>query len=109
MHWWWDLWGGGHTCDTDPTRQGWRALPSKKGSETLLVGKRGEAGCFSAQRLSDVDIDVALYDEPPEEVLRYLHREPGVWCDAAYVSIAMYPGWGLTALEHLRRRMAQAE
>lgn len=106
---WWDgIWGGGHTIDTDPSKQGWRASLSAKGSSTLVVGRPGQRGCASVQQLSDGRVDVALYeDATPDDVVKGLAMRRGdparveLLGDPIYMQLAMIPGWGLAILERL--------
>jgi hypothetical protein len=107
--WWSFMWGNGHTPQTDPTRQGWRAKSLSKGSRTLLVGKPGVPGCFSAVPLGGV-VDVALYEETPEKVRAHLMKEEGAsYCDPTYHQVADISGWGLEALRLLKAEMEMLE
>jgi hypothetical protein len=107
---WWDgLWGGGHTADTDPSRQGWRAALAAKGGSVLVIGRKGQAPCASVQRLSAGWVDVALYaDAKPEDVARAMGLKRGdpardaILGDPLYVQVRATPGWGLTVLDKLR-------
>lgn len=104
--WWLSLiWGGGFTHETDPTRQGWRAARVKKGSEILLIGRRGMAGCASVLRGSA--LDVALYIETPEEVAACIKEGNGATLDPIYVSVPETPGWGLAVIEKIRDVLAR--
>lgn len=90
--WWLDLFGGGHTVLTDPTRRGWRAKRAG-GPDTVLVGRPGKPGCFSAVPFGDNHIDVAIYDEAPEEVARMWKNHECV--DSEYQMVSLIPGWAL--------------
>lgn len=94
VRWWDGMWGNGHTADTDPTRRGWRARPSKPGSDVLVIGIPGKAGCFSVMRLSDQKADVAVYDDltPGELVTRLGTRTAHA---DRYVGIDLAVGWFL--------------
>lgn len=102
--WWLDLWGGGHTVDTDPTRQGWRARPAKAGSKVLIIGRRGVAGAASVMQLSGGQLDVAIYgDQTPEAVAKAMDIKPsdreGSLADPIFPVVPSTPGWGLRVLE----------
>ena len=96
------IWGGGHTAETDPTRQGWRVRPLGEGSSTVLVGRKGIEGCFSA-RMVGKEVDVAVYLETPEHVAREFAA--GRVVDARYVQVPSSSGWGLTAIEELNKEL----
>lgn len=96
--WWTHLWGGGHTIETDPTRRGWRAFPAGK-ADAVLVGRFGVPGCFSAVPLSEGRLDVAFYDEAPEEVARLW--KVGEHPDCDYLEVQDCPGWALVAIQKL--------
>ena len=97
------MWGGNHTIETDPTKQGWRVVKLQR---AILVGKRNTKGCFSAICLGET-IDIALYEEDPQEVATYLK---GIgFCDPIFHQIGNYSGWGLTVLQLLRDMMEELE
>lgn len=101
-HWWDSLWGGGHTPETSPPNQGWRAYQAGGDPDTVLVGRKGQPGCFSAQPYGDDHrVDVAFYDETPEQVIDAWKKDEGP--DAGYKQFVLVPGWALQALEELRR------
>lgn len=106
---WWllTIWGNGHTGDTDPTQKGWRAAPVK-GSRTdaVLVGRRGVQGCFSVRRMADGWLDVAIYDETPEEIARCWRESQ--FCDAIFKRVAHVSGWGLEAIALVEADQANA-
>ena len=91
---WWDqIWGNGHTLQTDPTKRGWRARLLKEGSKTLLVGRPGKEGCFSVEQWPDGILDVAIYYDTPKYVKEALLE--GVGLDAKYKQTKDICGWGL--------------
>jgi len=97
--WWSFLWGNGHTLKTDPTKRGWRAAPSKKGSDVLIVGRRGVPGCFSVMCLSDC-LDVATYDElTPKELAQQL--DGGTAVADAYYQVSNVSGWALPFIKEV--------
>ncbi len=100
--WAFDLWGNGHTLETDPSRQGWRKAHAGRCPETVLVGRRGVAGCFSARPYLGNQVDIAVYDETPEEVAAAWAK--GESLDAYYVQMPLISGWGLVALEFVYAR-----
>lgn len=107
---WWDgLWGGGHTLETDPTRRGWRAALSGKGSHCLVIGQRGVSGCASVMELSGSMLDIAYYDNlTPEALAQWLNqpreeRDGRVLADVAYEAREAIPGWGLYVLDRIER------
>ncbi len=76
-------WGGGWTCDTDPTRKGWdcRKAPSAFADAhpvalVYLVGQRGQRGCASFYEDTDRDhYVVTLHPDTPIEAAP--HRSYG--------------------------------
>ena len=100
--WWSDLWGGGHTRETDPETQGWRCVKQRANHDLVVVGQRGVKGCASALKMPNGRADVAIYDElTPEDVSGRL-AEGSVPADQ-YLDMAPTPGWGLTVLEYIRQ------
>lgn len=99
---WWSLliWGGGHTLETDPTKKGWRCGLIRKGGENILVGRRGIPGCFSVARMGNNRLDVALYEETPEEVMAGFKTKT-VWPE--FITLDEIPGWGLKAVEEVAK------
>jgi hypothetical protein len=104
------VWGGGHTRETDPTRNGWRfrALPGARAG-VYLIGQAGKEGCATA-RLVGSDFtgwewDVGIYWETPEEVSLYVTSPApgpeGPFCDARFVQTADVPGWGLDVIREI--------
>lgn len=101
--WWEGLWGGGHMPLRDPVSQGWRVYPVKgTDRRVVVVGMRGQGGCASVVRLSQ-GLDVALYDERPEDVAKAIEEGRASDLDPRYVQIDNYPGWGLSVIDILRR------
>lgn len=101
------IWGGGHTRETDPSQKGWRVRPLTKGNSIVLVGRRGVEGCFSVQPMLEGDLDIALYQETPEQVAAM--KAAGEYVDAVFHSVPNTPGWGLTAIELLGEDMKGLE
>jgi hypothetical protein len=115
-----ELWGNGHTIETDPFKKGWRCMHYPKG-DVYLVGRKGVAGCFSALLIGKVPYstrapfwDVALYsEETPQQVHDYLmngkESEHHDACSGGciYKSVGTHSGWGLEALELLTKDMAE--
>lgn len=100
---WWsiNIWGGGHTRETDPTQRGWKAgrpKETRQGNPLLiLVGRRGVKGCFSVLPVVGI-LDVLIYDETPEEIIAQWGRhETPVYSHAMRVD--NIPGWGLELIE----------
>ena len=102
---WWvrNIWGGGHTAETDPTQRGWRAARVTPNS-AVLVGRRGKPGCFSAIQMSDGTIEVALYVETPEEVAASWKK--GEVLDCPYRFVPNIPGWALPLIAQIERDRA---
>lgn len=93
------LWGSGHTRETDPFLKGWRAKLIK-GTDNVLVGRRDVPGCFSVRALGDGDLDVALYyGETATQVARAF--KAGQVLDAEYITLKDSTGWGLSVLRRL--------
>ena len=100
--WWEGLWGGGHTVDSDPTRQGWRAALSHKDSKVLVLGRRNIRGCASVMRMSDGRLDVSVYDDAtPEEIAACVRERRRVPLADCVLQTGPYPGWGLAVLEKI--------
>ena len=100
---WWDgIWGGGHTAETVPTRHGWRAALTAKGSKVLVIGRRTIRGCASVMRLSDGRLDVSVYDDAtPEEIAACVRERRSVPLADVILQTEAYPGWGLAVLEKI--------
>ena len=116
------VWGNGHTVETDPTRHGWlcrKAWPvDNPAYQVYMVGQRGVAVCATVRTLGDGRLDVALYDETPEQVVAAQAKGSGdrdfqtVFSNARYDAAQDAPGWGLAVIEMIeqeRRYMAQDE
>lgn len=109
---WWnnlhhDWRGGGHTIETDPVRQGWKAARAAPGSDVVIIGRKGEKGCLSAILLTG-KIDVAFYtNETPEQVAKAGNGRGDF--DPIYQQYNQYSGWGLEALAELQRIMAREQ
>ena len=99
---WWDgLWGGGHQPLHDPVSQGWRAYPVKgTGRRVVLIGRKGQPLCASVMCLSG-KLDVALYDECPEEVAKAIEEGRAGDLNPRYIQVDDCPGWGLSVIEAL--------
>jgi hypothetical protein len=94
--WWSDWRGSGHTAETDPGRRGWRAALLKKGSDLVVVGRRGVAGCLTVRLLGDGRIDVATYDYvAPEALLQ------GIPTADAFKVVDLIPGWALPFIQEI--------
>lgn len=63
-------------------------------------GIRGQKGCFSVRKLPSGDLDVAIYEETPEDVV------PG---DAEYHTLDNFPGWGWEAWGLVQKWMSEIE
>ena len=100
------IWGGGHTPDTDPGRQGWRCVPVRGLTKVWVVGQKGKEGCASFRPLPKGRWDVALYLEGPREVA--LELSAGRSLDARYVQVTNTPGFGLTIIEEIEADRAWA-
>ena len=101
-------WGGGHTIETDPTRKGWKMRANSV--HCAVVGQPGKPGCASVMRMGDNQLDVALYEETPNEVSEQL--KTGFVDAVMYVAAPNCPGWALTIIdliEEVRARMAAIE
>jgi len=96
------IWGGGHTTETDPMRKGWRACYSGSNKRVLLVGKKDVEGCFSMVPM-EKDLSLAFYLETPEYVNKNINNEE--YTDASYEVVPDVPGWGLKAIEILKKEM----
>lgn len=98
-----ELWGSGHTFETDPSRQGWRRMMVNR---VVLVFNDRYDVCASMVQIGDA-WDVALYWGTKDDILPYLKGETkfdreGFTIDPRYVEVDNYPGFGLTVLEHLK-------
>jgi len=107
---WWsiNIWGGGHTLETDPTQRGWKAGRPKETMQgnplLILVGRRGVKGCFSVLPCSEgKKLDVLIYDdETPEEIIAQWGRhETPVYSHAMLVD--NIPGWGLDVIQDIEQ------
>ena len=107
---WWSLtiWGGNHTVQTDPTKHGWCCARPKasSSSDVVIVGRPGTPGCFSAVPLPYDRVDVAIYDDTPEDVAKALLSATPL--DVFYKVLPMTPGWGLEAIAQIQRRSASS-
>lgn len=111
---WWDgLWGGGHTRETDPVTNGWRAVLSKKGGSVLIIGRRGQKGCASVmQLLGGRVMDVCVYAGiTPEEAARAVNLPYGdagreILLDPVILRLEPISGWGLYVLDAIHRERA---
>ena len=109
-----EVWGSGHTIETDPTQRGWlcrKAWPMKPGCthQVLMLGRRGVAGCATIIRCRDVlsggaILDVAVYWETPEAVRDSVIQTGKNQHNAVYRQIPDVPGWGLEVI-----RLIEAE
>lgn len=97
-------WGNGHTVDTDPTRKGWRLRQAGRDPDVVLVGRANVEGCFSVRPLEDGGLDVAIYLDTPQYVVRTWKE--GCYCDASYHEIASVDGWGLECIRLLEAKQA---
>ena len=102
------FWGGGHTNETLPTKKGWKAARPSSGSQLLLVGQRGAEVCATllhngGRRAGTVD--VAIYDETPEEIRSRLAKGEGT--DAMYHEIPNIPGVGLRVVQLIEEARQQ--
>ena len=98
-------WGGGHTHETDPSRNGWRCRPVGDNG-VLLLAKKGDVVAASCRKMSD-GWDVGLYWNSPSDVAAYLRGETkfcseGYTIEATYRKVADVPGWGLEVIDLLR-------
>lgn len=98
--WWEGLWGGGHQPLRDPVSQGWRAYPVKGNKQVIVIGRKGQPLCASVVQMH-VGLDVALYDECPEEVAKAVEQGRAGDLNPRYIQIDNYPGWGLSVIETL--------
>ncbi len=99
--WWEGLWGGGHRPHHDPVSQGWQVHPVKgTDRRVVLIGRKGQPLCASVVRLSN-GLDVALYDECPEQVAWAIEEGRVGDLDPRYIQVDNYPGWGLSVIEAL--------
>jgi hypothetical protein len=94
------IWGSGHDPQTAPWLE-WRARPALPGSAVLLIGRPGVEGCITAMAYREDLLDVAFYDEKPEEILASLRESGKSGHDAMYKQLDKVPGWGLEALRIL--------
>lgn len=94
--WWKDLWGGGHTTETDPTRRGWQARKTGTAG-CIIVGRSNVKGCFSAMQLTSC-VDVCVYDDKtPQEVAEAFKIGEGP--DGVYTQVPDIPGWALGPIQ----------
>jgi hypothetical protein len=96
-------WGGGHTLETDPTRQGWRLRA--RSSDLCIIGRKanggGVRGCASVMTLSNGRLDVAIHDElTPKELEDKLKAGERVSGDE-YFQVDDCWGWALCVLSKL--------
>lgn len=106
-------WGGGHTAETDPSRNGWTFRPVGDNG-VMLLAREGDAVAASCRRLSDGRWDVGLYWNTPEDVRRgisegTMYDSEGYYMEPEYVQLHSYPGWGLTVIEMLAKERAKLQ
>jgi len=97
---WMGVWGGGHTRETDPTMNGWKAKPViKERPDVLMIGQPGKPVCATVIRLKD-RLDVAVYLETPKEIAEAFKgdRVP----DARFVPVADVSGFGLAVIREIQ-------
>lgn len=99
----WDAsfpWGGGHTVETDPTKNGWRMV-KQPGGNVVVIGQKGIPCCASVVRISDY-YDVAIYDEKPEVVSKIITEGKAGNLDPYYFQVDTTPGWGLKVIDEIK-------
>ena len=101
------FWGGGHTADTDPVRQGWKASTTGPEGSVVIVGQRGITGCATIRwmtRGNEQILDIAYYSETPEMIARAIKRGTlyASSFDPRYEQSHDYPGIGLTILQKIK-------
>ena len=94
------LWGYGHTADSYPPKNGWRARRAVKSLDVLLIGQPGVAGCATAVELEDGRIDVAIYYETPAELVA-IYKANKSFGDARYVQFPNEKGVGLCVIAEI--------
>ncbi len=99
------FWGGGHTVETDPTRNGWKAATTSPEGRVVLVGQRGVAGCATIVAYPGGLLDVALYYECPEEIAKSLKETGRAGFDAEYVQIPDVSGCGLRVISLIQSKV----
>lgn len=94
------MWGGGHTCVSDPM-QLWNATSPSPG--VILVARRsGAVGCFTARLMGSGNVDVAFFsEETPKEILEVIKNGKSGDLNPYYVEFRNIPGWGLYARDKL--------
>ena len=92
------FWGGGHTRQTLPTCNGWKASIVNSEGQCVLVGQRGVRGCATVVALGPGELDVAVYYECPEEIAAALKERGRAGHDAYYFQIPDVSGCGLRVI-----------
>ena len=99
------FWGGGHTAETDPVRNGWKAATTGPKGKCVIVGQRGVVGCATVMWCigGEVDLSIAYYLEKPETIAQAIKDGQPMWqFDPAYDTSHDYPGVGLTIIQKIR-------
>ena len=93
------VWGGGHTTETDPANWGWYIREVKEHPGVWMIGRTGVQGCCTVRQLTTGKLSVAIYDRLPETVV-----DNGLMgLDPVMVEYEPTPGWGLKAIETIAR------
>ena len=99
------FWGGGHTLETEPTRNGWKArfVGPAEISRVVLVGQKGVRGCATVVRHHDGQLDVALYDCEPKVIHDSIANNGLAGHDAEYFQIPDLSGCGLRIIQRIEK------
>lgn len=99
------FWGGGHTLETEPTRNGWKArfVGPAEISRVVLVGQKGVRGCATVVRHHDGQLDVALYDCEPKVIHDSIANNGRAGHDAEYFQIPDLSGCGLRIIQRIEK------
>jgi hypothetical protein len=98
-----NIWGGGHTAQTDPSNLGWKARAQRGAPELIVIGRPGILGCASVRVLSS-QLDIAIYDNLNPLALSTRLSAGRVPADE-YFQTRPTPGWGLQVI----RKLAEAD
>jgi len=106
-HRWWglDIWGNGHTVATAPTLHGWHARKSPWREDVVIIGQSNTAVCATATLDGSGDVDIAFYDESPEELSSMI--KSGQQPDTYYIQVRFVSGWGLEVLRRIQTQRAE--
>jgi hypothetical protein len=103
---WWagpvSIWGGGHTQETDPTKQGWKAKKAtpRFSEDKCIVGQSGVPGCaLVSYEMPWENVIISYFREDPKFVAQHPECEAFEWDQYDYIS-----GWGLKVIADIKHQ-----